>query len=468
MPTALEKLIQRPILLEPVERSMSWGSETWLNGTQGDGQATILEEKSLTLAELLRERPEALGRWARLLFGDELPIFTKFLRTRFPPFVHAGFCRSVERRAFLLKLRQEQACLRRLYGALDIADDKRFGEFQEAYEGWAIAEALGRWASQEPAPGEAFSASVRPLLRREAAFDIPGWLAEVKGNRALIVESLNEMDLEKESGNLLLMAAGLPHAIFGLSHQTHPLDHSRGALQALFARLRRLALAGASEEYLADTTRAADLPALKALNTGPPKNEAWIPARMDGKMVLVEPQQTSNVTYSFADFYTPFAWKNGLSFRKGDAAEGLTNADLEAYTKELDFASAPPDGLRRRPKRLKATNNPIGAEIHVLVDEPETWPFFTAREVRLSGSRRRPAHWSAQAPSGAFAQLVCLEGTISIEGGFDPVRADLSRPVFLPATLEGPWTLVSEGNARVLLISVPVPSTVETSRGGCG
>jgi|GEM_PF-2323752 len=466
MPLLFDDLIRKPILLEPVERPMSWGSETWLNGTQPEGPAAISGEKGLSLAELLRERPEALGRWARLLFGDELPVFTKFLRTRFPPFVHAGFCRSMDRRAFLLNLRREQASLRGLYKALNVEDEGAFKEFQEAYERWAIAEALGRWAFEEPAPGEALISAVRPLVRREPAFDCPSWLAEVKENRALIVASLNEMDLEKESGNLLLMAAGLPHAIFGLSHQTHPLDHARGELQALFVRLRRLALAGASDDYLGDAARAADLEGLRVLNTGPPKNEAWFPVRMGGDMVLVEPQQTSNVTYSFADFYTPFAWKNGLRFRKGDPAEGLTDADLEAFTKELDFAAAPADGLRRRPKRVEAPADSFGAEVLVLVDEPETWPFFTAREVRLSGSRGKPARCPAPSPRGTFAQVVVLEGTLGIEGGFDPVHVDRSRPVFIPATLEGAWAFVSEGQARALLFSVPVPGPRETAKEG--
>jgi hypothetical protein len=455
MALMFDDLIRKPIPLDPVERSMSWGSETWLNGTQGEGPASISGEKGLTLAELLREHPEALGRWARLLFGDDLPIFTKFLRTRFPPVVHAGFCRSVDRGAFLLNLAREQSLLRRLYAALSIADERAFKDFQEAYERWAIAEALGRWASREPAPGEAFSASVRAFVRREVAFDLPGWLAEIK-----------EIDLEEESGNLLLMAAGLPHAIFGLSHQTHPLDHSRGALQALFARLRRLALAGASEECLADTARDADLRGLRTLNTGPPKNEAWLPLRMDGKMVLVEPQQTSNVTYSFADFYTPFAWKGGLSFRKGNPVEGLTDADLEAFTQELDFASTPVDNLRRRPRRLGTRTNTVGAEVFALVDEPDTWPFFTAWEVRISGSRGRSARWSAPSSRGAFAQFVAVDGMLRAEGAFDPIHVDPSRPVFVPATLEGPWSLVSEGKARVLLFGVPTPGFEENSQGG--
>lgn len=457
MPLPFDGWIHRPIPLEPVERTMPWGSETWLNGTQDEGLAAISGEKGLTLAELLKERPEALGRWVRLLCGDSLPIFTKFLRTRFPPLVHAGFCRSVERGAFLLCLQHEQACLRRLHGALSIPDETAFREFQGTYERWAIAEALGRWRSEDTAPGDAFAALLRILLRPDTAFDLSVWMADVKKNRALIVETLNEVNLEKESGNLLLMSAGLPHSIFGLSHQTHPLDRSRQALQALLGSLRRMTLSGASEVELTEAVHIADLVALRSLNTGPPKNEAWMPVHLDRKLVLVEPQQSSNVTYSFADFYTPFTWKKGLVFRKGDAAQGLSNADLDRFTRELDFTATPVEQLRRHPKCVETAADSIGAEAFALVDEPETWPFFTAYEIRLSGSPGRPARWPALALDGAFVQLVGVEGLLRVEGGFDPVHVDPWRPAFIPATLEGPWALVSEASARVLLFSVPVP-----------
>lgn len=466
MSEPIETVVSRPILLEPVECARAWGSETWLTATQLEGPAGV-EGAGITLRDLVRECPEILGIWSRLLFGDDLPLFTKFLHTNFPPLVHAGFSRDVEPAVFLACLRREQAHLRDFLGALCVPDERAFATFQRAYESWAVAEALGRWHSSDACPSELFASGVRPFLDPAIAFDLGRWIGEIRENRSRIVATLNEVDLREQDGNLILMAAGVPHAIFGLSHQTHPIDRSRRALEALYGELKEMAASGRPMQDLFDAVRRADLPSLRARNAGPPKNEAWLPLLVGGKLVLVEPQQTSNVTYSFADFYTPFTWKGRISFRKGDPSAGLGDADLERYTRELDFSATPLADILKTPHREAGGPGTGGARRAVLVDDPLAWPFFTMHEVLLDGRSGREARWNGTLPDGASQQIVVTEGVIRIEGPWGPPRT-LSplRPALLPATMEKAYTLRAAEQARVLIIGVPVPGASGARTGG--
>src|SRR5216110_2559868 len=118
---------RRPIVLGPVESPKPWGSELWLNSTHPAASAQVRDTPA-TLAELVAADPSLLGKWARRLFGDELPIFTKLLRADFPPFVHVGFRHAVDRCTLLGWLAREQALLRKLYGALDVGTRGAFDE----------------------------------------------------------------------------------------------------------------------------------------------------------------------------------------------------------------------------------------------------------------------------------------------------------------------------------------------------
>lgn len=459
MARPFEELLGRPIPMEPVKKAMAWGSETWLNGTQEEGPAAVSGAGG-TLADVVRESPEVLGPWPRLIFGDELPIFTKFLRTNFPPLVHAGFNRPVNRGVFLDLLDQEQNHLRALFVALVLGDQAAFGVFRAAYERWAVHEALAAWRSEDPGPSEAFASEAAPFLPAPDLFDLQSWTGRVKHNRAKIVGLLNEVDLRREAGNLLLMEAGIPHAIFGLSHQTHPSDHSRDALRALYLRLNALAAHGAERAEMEEAVLRAKLSDLRALNAGPPKNEAWLPVEMEGELVLVEPQQTSNVTFSFADFFTPFTWKGGLAFRKGDPCGGLSEEDLEALTRELVYNPVRVEAIRRVPEPASSPPGCTGAGLYILVEEPTVWPFFTAREVKLAGTRDQPARWIEPLSRGAFSQLVSVQGEARIEGAWGTELLAPDRPAFVPATLEGPYTLVAAEAARILIFSVPAPAVL--------
>ena len=100
----------------------------------------------------------------------------------------------------------------------------------------------------------------------------------------------------------------------------------------------------------------------------------------------------------------------------------------------------------------------MGSESFLLVDEPEVWPFFTVREVRLRGTAGMEARWSGGRVRGAFQQLVIIDGEARIEGAWGETEPlSRMRPAFLPATLDGAYALTARCAARVLVFSVPVP-----------
>ena len=441
----MSELLRRPSLLVPAVAKKAWGSELWLTSTRPEAQARFERANETTLAALVAAHPEVLGDWARRFYGDEMPVFAKVITTNFPARVHMGFRRTVERGELLDWLEKEQALLRALLGALRVADERSFGQFQARYSAWASRQALEGWRRDDD--GDAVSILGDFV---GGALDLQGWLRSVRQNRASFAEALNDVDLRAESGNLLLSGAGLIHAIFGLSHQTHPPDHARPALQALFATLGDLAPAGATDDDLAQAIVAAGLPALRANNLAPPKNEAWFPTVIDGSAVLVEPQQTSDTTYSLADFYTPFVWSgDGVRFRKGSARAGSSPEELTRYLADVELVATPVAALRRQPVLVEGASRP-GAELFRLVDEPTRWPFFTAYQLELAGT------FTARPPAGVFQQLVVTRGSVQLRDDEGPV-GDLSprSPGFIPGSLAGVYTLVAREASTVLVFGVP-------------
>lgn len=98
----------------------------------------------------------------------------------------------------------------------------------------AVDQSLKRW--RDPGRDKPFLAALAPFLRLGAPADMPHLMESLRENRARIVEALNEVDLTREIGNLLLSEAGIAHAIFGLSHQTHPWTAPNGPCRACSVR----------------------------------------------------------------------------------------------------------------------------------------------------------------------------------------------------------------------------------------
>jgi len=435
----------RACVLRAVDSPKPWGGEAWLTSTRPEAAAQLASGEG-TLAQLVKAHPEVLGQWSRRIFGDEVPTFVKRIHTDFPSRVHLGFRRSVSREALTGWLDEEQTLLRRLFSALRVDGERTFADYQERYEAWATRQSLEAWLRDDDATT---AAELGRFL--DPSFDVQAWLARVRLNRAAIVDTLNEVDLTRERGNLFLSSAGVVHAIFGLSHQTHPIDRSRAALEALFATLAERGTRDSDVE-LARIIRDAELGTLRAQNRAPPKNEAWLPAVVDGVEVLVEPQQTSDTTYSLADFYTPLTWGGErVRFRKGAPASGIAREELAGYLADVDFAVMPLASMRRSPETVPAGSRE-GADLLRLVDEPSRWPFFTAYQLELTQTGR----FTAAAPPGVFQQLVVTRGRTELCDGAGVV-GELSpqASAFVPATLEGSYTLSAREPSTVMIFSVP-------------
>lgn len=426
----------QPLVIGGVHTPKAWGSETWLSAAQA-----------------IAGRPELLGEWTRLLFGDEVPIFSKLLRTSFPPLVHVGFRHAVERNQLLFWIAREQASLRQLLGALELGDRARFDAFTALYSDWATIQGRLRWQSADEL---SFAERLRPFTTTENREQMVMRLGQLRRNRAEIVDALNEVDLRREEGNLLLTSAGVVHAIFGLSHQTHPLDHSRSVLENVLAKMRRLARAGRSDDELRALVDGEALVAARARNVAPPKNEAWLPMSLGGQLALVEPQQTSDTTYSFADFYTPFVWDGGRArFRKGDPTFGLRSVDVARQLETVDLTATSLDAIRCKPELIAESNDAL---LSRLIDAPERWPFFTVHRLELDGG----ASWHGDHAPGVFQQLVVVQGDVELSSNGGSVGLGPEASAFIPATMRGGYQLTSDGGATVLAFAVPGP------RGGIG
>ena len=474
-PAELDALAARPTALLSVPVPMSWGLEEWHGSTQeGVGQAGLtVGAGRRSLAEVVRARPALLGRWSRALFGDDVPVFSKFLRTNFAPFVHFGFATAVERTELLGWLGTEQALMRQLFAVLAVHSPEQAAEFVGHYSSWAMNQSLGapegggrveRWASV--ALDETLVAAATPFLRPgTTAAHLRALLGEIRLNRARYSASVNLVDLRREVGNMLLSPAGVPHAINGLSEQTHPRDAAFGPLTALFATLDALEGHQASDDQLGAAIEAAALGEVRRANRHPPKNEAWLPIEMNGALVLVEPQQASNVTYSFADFTTPFAWneaRGGFVFRKGDARHGLSDAELATFVDALELQPLAPSSARRQPVPVDAGPGARAADLARLVDEPRTWPYFTAYRLRLGAGGTFQAHVS----DGAFQSVLVLQGTAVLRHPACPQPLPLTpeqQPAAIVwATVRGPYSVdaAADAGAEVLFLSVPVPRRI--------
>ncbi|MBI5239940.1 MAG: hypothetical protein HY926_05680 [Elusimicrobia bacterium] len=414
----------------------SWGEELWLNSTRPEHPAGISRKR--TLAQLLRRRPQLLGSWARRLFGRDLPVFAKYIRTDFPPIAHIGFSTLVRPQEFYSWICREQDLLAALRRGLRLPDERAFHGFERVYEAWAAHRALAGWEAA-PVRDRAFAKSLRRYSRLDR--EELGRLAEdLRRSHQRIARVLNEVDLRREAGNLLMIEAGVIHALFGLSLQFHPIDPTQEALQ---------------EFILAGGGRAVKKLRLARCGLSPaaaPKSEVWMPLPDGKKLRLAEVQQSSDCTYSVADFFTPFVWQKGARFRKGHPALGLTDAALRRHMEGIDFSVTTVSGIRCRPQALDPGRGAKRCRLWKLLDRPALWPFFTVRRLDLAEGGR----WIVP-PARAFQHLVVLSGKARLESGGRSWRLSPSAPAFVPAGLTQDCALSCPEPASLLLVGIPDP-----------
>jgi hypothetical protein len=414
----------------------AWGEELWLNSTRPEFPAGVSKKK--TLAQVLKREPRLLGSWSRRLFGNELPVFAKFIRTDFPPIAHIGFSTLVRPQEFLSWICREQDLLAALRRSLRVGDPRAFHGFERVYENWSTDRALAGWEAA-PARDRSFIRAMSRYCRMDRE-ELAQLAEDLRRSHNRMVRVLNEVDLRKETGNLLMVQAGVIHALFGLSLQFHPQDPTQEALQEFI-----LAGGGRAVKKLRQARQRLSAAAA-------PKSEVWMPLPTDKNLNLAEVQQSSDCTYSVADFFTPFVWQKGARFRKGHPALGLTDAALRRLMEGIDFSVTTVSSIRCRPLALDPGQGAKRCRLWKLLDRPALWPFFTVHRLDLSAGGR----WSsAAAPS--FRHVVVLSGRARLESAGSVLRLSPSAPAFVPAELPQGYTLAADEPASLLLVGIPGP-----------
>ncbi|MDD3088776.1 MAG: 2-phospho-L-lactate transferase CofD family protein, partial [Candidatus Omnitrophica bacterium] len=425
-------------------------AEIWFNSTQRDGLSAVSSKVKaggeefrikITLKELLEYYPEMLGGHAVKLF------FTKFLNTRFAGRVHMGFSRRIEEDGIEEFIKALQFDRRLAWELKDmIGNGKRaFERFKAAYEVWTTEQSLKGWGLV----GERIAEYgwLKEGVSEEAA---DRKLEDIRARRQKIVKYLNEIILEP--GMVIISPVGYPHAIFGLSLQTHPMVGSEA------------------------------------------KNEAWIVYPVYGEdgeiltddqgmayLILIEPQQTSNTTFTLADFYTPIDYsKDSLKMRKdlsrskehGDPEKRVRgevlaeeNAKIEGFvrdglkavgTEAGDFILSPellresPDGLAKEEVLISGTRG-------------ETWPreYFRVNRVRLEGSQKHTVSIKMSAEEDAAHELIVVRGRVEVKGiGSKTIKLGFGQgaeqSVFIPADMRQDYVIEAKETAEVLKLYKPV------------
>jgi hypothetical protein len=85
-----------------------------------------------------------------------------------------------------------------------------------------------------------------------------------------------------------------------------------------------------------------------------------------------------------------------------------------------------------------------------LLDEPTRWPFFTVYQLELTGSM------ALLPPPGVFQELVVTRGRVGLGDAVGSVgELTTGAPGFVPATLNGSYTLSAREPSTVLVVGVP-------------
>ena len=449
---AIEGLKGKPIATKPAKKLYAWGgvanqivlgeeidpdnpiAELWFNSTQKDGLSYMPVDIALnniklnlyiTLEEFLEYHPQALGMHPAKLF------FTKFLCTRFEDKVHMGFNSKIQAakatEEFIKLLKEDRRLAWRLKYAI-IDTKEAFDRFKRDYEEWTTEQAKKQW--------QAVNHPIKTKGWLKEGEDVKSILEEIRAVRAEIVSFLNEIKLVP--GQVIISPVGYPHAIFGLSHQTHPLKGTEA------------------------------------------KNEAWIiitvknPQTNKDELILVEPQQTSNTTYSFADFYTPIEYKDGaVNMRKNlnKNKDARTNEEIlqgeydtiEGFVKGgLKSEGTLADDFILQPRIMSKSNNTT-EEALIEGIHKDLWPqeYFRVHKITLYGRKDTLASFRVSPISGISHELLLIKGSLTLKiPGQDNITLGFGKgsyqSVFIPADFKQNYTISSDTHTEVLKLFKPL------------
>jgi len=403
-------------------------------GTAIIGKNGMVLAPDVTLRELVNIAPEVfLGKGHK-----RKPFFEKSLSTRFADKMHGGFNEKileVGAKTYTNWLIEERENVEKLLTLLrEDLTKAEFDDYRALYEEWVKLQAENRWEL------EFVSEKVYNLVEKIQNYlkdDISSMtvFSDIAKRRAKIVSVLNEIKLE--DGMVVLCPTGRMHEIFGLSHQTHPIKAQRNNEGKM--------------EY--------------------PKNEAWIVKEVidagrkkSGYKILIEPQQTSDTTFSVADFFTPIVWdskKNAPKMRKDSTPE-----NIKYYVEAgLKFEVTNPADVVLKPKDITPAEGVHNARLESLINETSSvWPtkYFVAEKITLNG---KGAEDGASIEMNAIVShahdLLVIEGTVTIKSdGQEPIV--LTQGMSIPMDAEtGDYLVYSEGKAEVLRVYHEEESYVE-------
>ena len=275
----------------------------------------------------------------QMLF-PERSYFFKVLTTRFPKKAHVGF-NSVyfQKQHFIDLIKQERDLVRALLSLLQNGpcgnNRSIFENFREQYIKWNI--------NKNDFPMAQF-------IQTNNLSEVNNLLKHLEDTRSQLISFTHAVNFENTKDHIILVPTGTIHSIMGLSLQSHPKQN---------------------------------LP-YKNKHT---KNEAWIYLPVydhHGSEVdwfILEIQELSNDTYSYADFFASFEWKDG---RPQTRKPLLDDNEIEEIIADgLLFEPKPQEAYIKKSEVILEKN---GIVLKRYIDDKALWPFFSIYEITCNES----------------------------------------------------------------------------------
>ncbi|MFH1996704.1 MAG: hypothetical protein ABIJ27_06870, partial [Candidatus Omnitrophota bacterium] len=415
-----------------VDKNKGGIAENWVDPTEpkGDDKAVFARIPNtavtgsdgtlpdITFKEQLEKHPEMLGQGLGL---TQKRTFAKILSTRFAPFVYMGFKKKIEAQggveAFKAALKADRGIMAEIKDNMrdDLSAEEFYQLFEEVfkpqYEAWVNKESAHDWT------GVALLPDFSDIMK--SGYALEARLRRLCQIRDEIASYLHKIELK--DGMVILSPVGFPHGIFGLSLQTHPMP--------------------------AENANA--------------KNEAWIVKEVTGAdgrkhIVLIEPQQMSDVTISFWDSATPLKVEDGAPAMRKDMTkklESITDTEPADENAAIDIIvdrallkvgfDKPNDFIIRNADRSIDKTTPIARDGAVRARETiliqgthdRVWPLDLLRThvIKLEGTVETTAIMPLP-DDGIYSDILVTEGTVTIRApGEEPVTLGPGGSAFISA-----------------------------------
>ncbi len=390
--------------------------------------------KGITFKQLIAEHPEMIGAELK-----EKLFFVKFLGTDFSPVMFVGFSPERVKEAgrqygfYSDKDGLDREKFKGWYVEQLIAEKRVLSELLEFYRKYgqtfqhqALLDAYKRWALAQD--GIAWEKEGRDVGSLDKFF--------AQENHSTLHELLNRFSdihrnvvyvmhrLECREDKVLWVPSPTAHGLQGLSLQYHPAGRDSKSEMWGYA----------------------------LLYDDKGKDIGW---------VIIEPQETSNVTFSLSDPFIPIVFKEGeFIFRKT-----VTEEYLKKFINEMDMVPHPEGDYFKNMEQRSQKPTDKASEAWVFVDKPEQWPFFSGEKIRLHGKKDKPALYHL-GRKNSFLEAVATRGNIRISwrdktnGSKHQAFLTPPEPVFLPCTIPADeFVFSSSAEAQFYVFWYPLNET---------